>query len=160
MCVWSVWTSICCYLCVCTHVSLSPSLSLSLPLSPSLSLSLTLSPSLSLSLPLSPSLSLSLPLSPSLSLWSLPYTSTVPLSLILFPLSLHLSTFLPPCLNLSPSLLTPSHLHSITLTALVKNLIKEIDQGLYQFFERSECEDYLFCHRYTNGNGLCFIHSS
>jgi len=32
--------------------------------------------------------------------------------------------------------------------ALVKNLIKEIDQGLYQFFERSECEDYLFCHRW------------
>ena len=50
------------------YLSLSPSLSLSLPISPSLSLSLPLSPYLSLSLPLSPYLSLSLPLSPSLSL--------------------------------------------------------------------------------------------
>jgi len=30
---------------------------------------------------------------------------------------------------------------------LVKNLVKEINGKLYDFFERSECSDYLFCHR-------------
>jgi hypothetical protein len=32
--------------------------------------------------------------------------------------------------------------------ALVKKLISEIDRDLYQFFESSECHDYLFCHRW------------
>lgn len=51
---------------------------------------------------------------------------------------------------------TPSHLSltpsspSLPLTALVKKLIEEIDQELFQFFEGSECQDYLFCHRYRN----------
>ena len=31
--------------------------------------------------------------------------------------------------------------------ALVKKLINEIDLKLYNFFESSECHDYLFCHR-------------
>ena len=31
---------------------------------------------------------------------------------------------------------------------LVKKLIKEIDSELYHFFESSECQDYLFCHRW------------
>ena len=35
-------------------------------------------------------------------------------------------------------------------TALVKKLIEEIDQELFQFFEGSECKDYLFCHRYRS----------
>ena len=34
------------------------------------------------------------------------------------------------------------------LTALVKKLISEIDEDLFQFFEASECHDYLFCHRW------------
>ena len=53
------------------------------------------------------------------------------------------------------SLLTPHPLissppHPLFLTALVKKLIEEIDQELFQFFEGSECQDYLFCHRYRN----------
>jgi hypothetical protein len=32
--------------------------------------------------------------------------------------------------------------------ALVKKLISEIDEDLFQFFEASECHDYLFCHRW------------
>lgn len=32
--------------------------------------------------------------------------------------------------------------------ALVKKLISEIDKDLYEFFESSECHDYLFCHRW------------
>ena len=37
---------------------------------------------------------------------------------------------------------------SLLLTALVKKLIHEVDEDLYQFFEESECHDYLFCHRW------------
>ena len=33
--------------------------------------------------------------------------------------------------------------------ALVKMLIMEVDVKLYNFFESSECSDYLFCHRYV-----------
>lgn len=32
--------------------------------------------------------------------------------------------------------------------ALVKSLIHEVDEALFDFFERSECKDYLFCHRW------------
>lgn len=31
---------------------------------------------------------------------------------------------------------------------MVKNLIMELDSKLYDFFESSECQDYLFCHRW------------
>ena len=34
------------------------------------------------------------------------------------------------------------------LIALVKKLISEIDEDRFQFFEASECHDYLFCHRW------------
>ena len=40
-----------------------------------------------------------------------------------------------------------SHFLSL-LIALVKKLISEIDEDLFQFFEASECHDYLFCHRW------------
>ena len=30
---------------------------------------------------------------------------------------------------------------------LVKNLLEELDKPLYEFFEVSECSDFLFCHR-------------
>lgn len=35
------------------------------------------------------------------------------------------------------------------LAGLVKRLLMEMDMELYEFFERSECKDYLFCHRYV-----------
>ena len=81
----------------------------------------------------------------------------------LHPPHLLTSPLLPPHLTSFPhSLLTPSLPHSLLtlnsspphpllfLTALVKKLIEEIDQELFQFFEGSECKDYLFCHRYGN----------
>src|SRR5205823_518411 len=90
------------------------SLPLSLSLSLSLSPSLPLSPSLSLSLPLSPSLSLSLLLSPSLSLsHNFPLTTHIfSLLSLSAPLSLSSFSLLPPflflffflSLSLSPSL--------------------------------------------------------
>ena len=51
----------------------------------------------------------------------------------------------------TPSLLIFPRLLSLSLlllSALVRKLISEIDRDLYQFFESSECHDYLFCHRW------------
>ena len=51
------------------------------------------------------------------------------------------------------SLSTPSPSYALSLSfspsslALVKKLIYEIDLKLYNFFDSSECRDYLFCHR-------------
>ena len=72
--------------------------------------------------------------------------------LLLFPSSLSLSLpLLFPPLPLSPSPpppLPPSLPPSFLFSALVKKLISEIDKDLFQFFEASECRDYLFCHRW------------
>ena len=38
--------------------------------------------------------------------------------------------------------------HVIYFTGIVRELVQEMDPELYEFFEETECRDYLFCHRY------------
>lgn len=33
------------------------------------------------------------------------------------------------------------------LVGIVRELVQEMDPELYEFFEETECRDYLFCHR-------------
>ena len=81
-------------------------------------------------------------------------TPSSPPHFSLTPSSPHIFPSLPPhplSSSLPPHSLTSSPPHPLLfLTALVKKLIEEIDQELFQFFEGSECKDYLFCHRYGN----------
>lgn len=35
----------------------------------------------------------------------------------------------------------------VMLTGIVRELVQEMDPELYDFFEETECRDYLFCHR-------------
>ena len=93
-----------------------------------------------------------LPSSFSLSFLFLSQSLSLPSSHIIpgfFPSFIFLS-FFPLPLSFPSPIITPgfSPFSHTPPLALVKKLISEIDQDLYQFFERSECHDYLFCHRW------------
>ena len=38
--------------------------------------------------------------------------------------------------------------HVMLLVGIVRELVQEMDPELYEFFEETECRDYLFCHRW------------
>lgn len=44
---------------------------------------------------------------------------------------------------------TASHDHfdHVMLTGIVRELVQEMAPDLFDFFEETECRDYLFCHR-------------